>query len=62
MISFIEQMQTVLKDMQRDLLEVRRERREKMASVTELDAEEIEILQAIAKTKETLEQLGAGEL
>lgn len=53
-----EQIRMVLSDMQRDLSEVRRKRRETFDKLTELDSEEIEILLAIGKAKEALESLG----
>lgn len=61
MQSFIEQLKRVLADQRQDLAEVRKKRRDYKERIAELDAEEIELILGIEKTKETLENLGEGE-
>lgn len=61
MQTFIEQLKRVLADQRQDLAEVRKKRRDHKERIAELDAEEIELILGIEKTKETLENLGEGE-
>lgn len=61
MDSFVEQLKTVLADQRQELMELRRDRKEAAKRKAELDAEEIDIILGIRKTKETLEKVSEGD-
>lgn len=59
--STLEQAKVVLSDLQRDLEDIRKKRRESLKTVEESHVQELEILLGIDKTKEFIEMLSSEE-